>query len=210
MSAESLNCRRASLADEIAICNRAQLRNLHDQMALLYVEVGKQVKDRTRFRQEQRLFISKRRACGGDSNCLKAAITSALPNSTVAATVYEASLPRIFGRSIFWTLGECRRQSHFAKRARAVNIRIPERTDALLREREAELLGHVHRWRASKREQEDREFARARTPRGLSIAHSVPMLWPTRDHPTLSRQSEPHQNKHRFTFSTNRGPMRTA
>src|SRR5215203_7394023 len=72
LSAESLNCRRASLADEIAICDRAQLRNLHNQMALLYVEVGKQVKDRTRFRQEQRLFISKRRACGGDSNCLKA------------------------------------------------------------------------------------------------------------------------------------------
>ena len=58
--------------DEIAICNRAQLRNLHDQMALLYVEVGKQVKDRTRFRQEQRLFISKRRACGRDSIRLKA------------------------------------------------------------------------------------------------------------------------------------------
>jgi uncharacterized protein len=72
MSAESLNCRRASLADEIAICDRAQLRNLHNQMALLYVEVGKRVKDRTKFRQEQRLFISKRRACGGDSNCLRA------------------------------------------------------------------------------------------------------------------------------------------
>jgi uncharacterized protein len=72
MSAESLNCRRASLADEIAICDRAQLRNLHRRMALLYVEVGKRVKDRTQFRQEQRLFISKRRACGGDFNCLKA------------------------------------------------------------------------------------------------------------------------------------------
>ena len=72
MSAESLNCRRVSLADEIAICGRAQLRDLDRTMVALYAKVGKRVWDRTRFRQEQRLFVSKRRACGGDYNCLKA------------------------------------------------------------------------------------------------------------------------------------------
>ncbi len=76
--AESLNCRRAQLTDEVTVCGSRELRALDLKMAELYADVASRLRGRTELRQDQRLFVSKRRSCGGDYSCLESAYLARL------------------------------------------------------------------------------------------------------------------------------------
>lgn len=75
-SAASFDCRKASSADEHAICSNDELSALDDAMAAGYREARKQAPEVVK--PLSRSLLAERRACEADVDCLKTAMTKAV------------------------------------------------------------------------------------------------------------------------------------
>ena len=71
-SAASFDCRNASRADEIAICDSRELSQLDVKMATLYDTILKLVGMGVRgnLQDQQRAWLNDRAACGADRACI--------------------------------------------------------------------------------------------------------------------------------------------
>lgn len=71
--AASFDCRKATQADEFAICDSRQLSELDVKMATIYDIVLKLVPMGTRgaMQDEQRAWLAARQACGPDRGCIR-------------------------------------------------------------------------------------------------------------------------------------------
>lgn len=71
--AQSFNCRYARAADEIAICDDGQLSRLDERMSRIFFEVRDSLPGRERARLEidQEGWLSTRRSCGRDAECIE-------------------------------------------------------------------------------------------------------------------------------------------
>jgi uncharacterized protein len=71
--AASFDCRAASRADEIAVCDSRELSQLDVKMATLYDTVTKLVGMGVRgaLQDQQRAFLNDRGACGPDRTCIR-------------------------------------------------------------------------------------------------------------------------------------------
>lgn len=71
--AASFDCRKATQADEFAICDSRQLSELDVKMATIYDIVLKLVGMGTRgaIQDEQRAWLAARQACGADRSCIR-------------------------------------------------------------------------------------------------------------------------------------------
>lgn len=75
-SAASFDCAKASEPDEIAICKSPQLSELDVKTATLYgvrMEIPMMMGAKGAAQDEQKAFLSKRAACGGDTSCIEKA-----------------------------------------------------------------------------------------------------------------------------------------
>jgi uncharacterized protein len=72
-NAASFDCRKATKADEFAICDSRQLSELDVKMATIYDIVTKLVPMGTRgaIEDEQRAWLAARQACGPDRGCIR-------------------------------------------------------------------------------------------------------------------------------------------
>ncbi|MBX9773363.1 MAG: lysozyme inhibitor LprI family protein [Xanthobacteraceae bacterium] len=71
--AASFDCRQASNADEIAICDSRELSQLDVKMATLYDTIIKLVGMGVRgaIQDQQRAWLQERAGCGGDRACIR-------------------------------------------------------------------------------------------------------------------------------------------
>lgn len=72
--AASFDCAKASKPDEIAICKSQKLSDLDVKMATLYgvrTEIPMMMGARGAAQDEQKAFLTKRAACGGDVSCIE-------------------------------------------------------------------------------------------------------------------------------------------
>ncbi len=74
--AVSFDCKKASSADERAICSNDELSGLDDAIAAGYREARRQAP--AVVKPLSRSLLSERRACGADVDCLKSAMTKAV------------------------------------------------------------------------------------------------------------------------------------
>ncbi len=72
-AAQSFDCAKATTADEKAVCGNGRLAALDDEMAALYrdIEARTLMGMRGAVRDDQRTFLDRRRACGGDVACIR-------------------------------------------------------------------------------------------------------------------------------------------
>ncbi|MBB3302867.1 uncharacterized protein FHT72_006803 [Rhizobium sp. BK077] len=75
-SAASFDCRKASSADEHAICSNDELSGLDDAMAAGFREARRQAP--VVVKPLSRSLLAERRACGADIDCLKTTMTKAV------------------------------------------------------------------------------------------------------------------------------------
>lgn len=78
-AAASFNCAKAGKPDEVAICNSTKLSDRDVEMATLYrvrMEIPMLMGARGAAQDEQRAFLAKREACGGNIACIEAAYTA--------------------------------------------------------------------------------------------------------------------------------------
>jgi uncharacterized protein len=71
--AASFDCRKASNADEVAICDSRELSELDVKMATLYETILKLVAMGTRgaMQDQQRAWLQERAGCGADRACIR-------------------------------------------------------------------------------------------------------------------------------------------
>jgi uncharacterized protein len=71
-SAQGFNCRYAKTPDEVRICQSEHLRGQDERMSEEYSRLHNEVggAERRRLEQSQREWLSDRKACGSDPDCL--------------------------------------------------------------------------------------------------------------------------------------------
>jgi uncharacterized protein len=92
--AASFNCAKAAKPGEIAICANPHLSDLDVQMAALYgvrMEIPMLMGARGAAQDEQRAFLAKRGACGGNVACIQSAYQTRIAelNQTIQAAMND-------------------------------------------------------------------------------------------------------------------------
>jgi uncharacterized protein YecT (DUF1311 family) len=99
--AQSFNCRDAKRADEVLICQDAQLSSLDEQLAGLYAKQRQRLDgaQRQTFQDNQRVWLRQRTDCGRDRNCVANLYEERIKKLTV-----DVALPAAVGDCVATTI----------------------------------------------------------------------------------------------------------